>query len=187
MSTPPPPPDPPADAVVVDEVEEEVAPPPRPPQLWPWLLALLVLVLGGLLAWWLLLRDDEKTTMPPVVGLTEAQARARIAEAELEVDVDRARSERRAGIVFAQIPGGGTQLDEGQRVEIKVSSGLTRVAVPAVVDLRQGAAVDALEQAGFEVVIRRVFAGAPRLVGVAQDTRGGAPAPRGWVVLLEVS
>ena len=187
MSTPPPPRDPSTDTVVVDEVEEEVVPPRRPPQLWPWLLALLVLVLGGLLAWWLLLRDDEKTTMPPVVGLTEAQARARIAEAELEVDVDRARSERRAGIVFAQVPGGGTQLDEGQRVEIKVSSGLTLVGVPAVVDLREAEAVATLEDAGFEVEIQRVFAGAPRRTVVEQEPRGGEQAPRGSTVALKVS
>jgi serine/threonine-protein kinase len=166
-------------------VEEE--PPRRPPRIWPWLLVLLLLVLGGLLAYWLVLREDEKTTMPRVVGLTEAQARARIAEAELEVDVDRARSDRRAGIVFAQTPGAGVQLDEGERVEIEVSSGLTQVAVPDVRDLREAAAVRRLEQAGFEVEIQRVFAAAPQRTVVDQEPRGGAQAARGSTVALKVS
>jgi beta-lactam-binding protein with PASTA domain len=193
VSTPPRDPDP-LDDTVVDEtarreeiVEEEVPPEPGPPRLWPWLLALLLIVLGGLLAYWLLLREDAKTTMPRVVGLTEVQARARIAEAELEVDVDRDLSDRRAGIVFAQTPGAGVQLDEGERVEIQVSSGLTRVPVPSVVGQRERAAVDALEEAGFEVQIQRVFAGAPRRTVVEQEPRGGAQAARGSTVDLKVS
>ena len=183
MSTTPVDPD---ETVHTEEVVEE-EPPTQPPRLWPWLLALLVLVLGGLLAYWLVLRDDEKTTMPRVVGLTEAQARARIAEAELEVDVDRARSERRAGIVFAQTPGAGTQLDEGQRVEIEVSSGLEQVAVPDVRDLREAEARQRLEQAGFEVAVQRVFAAAPRRTVVEQQPRGGTQAAPGSTVALKVS
>jgi beta-lactam-binding protein with PASTA domain len=192
VSMPPRDPDPLDDTVVDEtarreEIVEEVPPERRPPRLWPWLLALLLLVLGGLLAYWLVLREDAKTTMPRVVGLTEVQARARIAEAELEVDADRALSDRRAGIVYAQTPGAGVQLDEGERVEIQVSSGLTRVPVPSVVDLREGAAVEALEQAGFEVEIQRVFAGAPRRTVVEQEPRGGAQAARGATVAIKVS
>jgi beta-lactam-binding protein with PASTA domain len=185
VSTPPRDPDPLDDTLVVEE--EEAPPERRPPRLWPWLLALLVLVLAGLLAYWLVLRDDAKTTMPRVVGLTEAQARARIAEAELEVDVDRALSDRRAGIVYAQTPGAGVQLDEGQRVEIQVSSGLTQVPVPSVLNLREQAAVQTLEQAGFEVQIQRVFAGAPQRTVVEQEPRGGVQAARGSTVELKVS
>jgi len=193
VSTPPRDPEP-LDDTVVDEparreevVDEEVPPERGPPRLWPWLLGLLVLVLAGLLAYWLVLREDAKTTMPRVVGLTEAQARARIAEAELEVDVDRARSDRRAGIVFAQTPGAGVQLDEGQRVEIEVSSGLTRVPVPSVLGLRERPSVQLLEEAGFEVQIQRVFAGAPRRTVVEQEPRGGVQAARGSTVELKIS
>jgi beta-lactam-binding protein with PASTA domain len=179
----------PVDDTVAIEREEviEEAPPPPPPRIWPWLLALLLLVLGGVLAYVLLARGDEKTTMPRVVGMTEAEARARLADAELESDVDRRLSERKAGIVVAQTPGAGTQLDEGERVEIIVSSGFERVTVPSVRDLEEREAVEKLEAAGLEAEVRRLFAGAPKGTVVEQDPRGGERVQRGTTVALAVS
>ena len=173
--------------VATEEVVEEEIPPPPPPRIWPWLLTLLLLVLAGGIAYWLLTREEEKTTMPNVIGLTESQARARLAESELEPDVDRRLSRRERGVVFAQIPGAGTQLNEGQRVEILVSSGLVRVLVPEVVGEREGVAVRALRSAGFDVDVQRYFAGAPRGEVVEQDPAGGARAERGARVIVRVS
>jgi beta-lactam-binding protein with PASTA domain len=170
-----------------EEVVEERVPPPPRPLIWPWLLLLLLLVVGGLVAYFLLTRGDEKTTMPNVIGLREDQARARLAEAQLEVAVDRRPSRRPPGIVFAQVPGAGAQLDEGERVEILVSSRLTRIAVPSVEDLAVAEARQRLEAAGFEVRVRRVFAGAPRGRVIEQDPRGGERAPRGSTVEMIVS
>jgi serine/threonine-protein kinase len=89
--------------------------------------------------------------------------------------------------VFAQIPGAGKQLDEGERVEILVSSSLIRVAVPSVEDLPVGEARERLEAAGFEARVRRVFAGAPKGRVIRQDPGGGERAPRGSTVELVVS
>jgi beta-lactam-binding protein with PASTA domain len=182
------------ETAVVDEpaateevIEEEVPAGPPPPRIWPWLLALLLLVLAGGVAWWLLTREEEKTTMPNVIGLRETQARARLAEAELEADVDRRQSRRATGIVFAQTPGAGTQLDEGERVEILVSSGRIRVVVPEVVGEREEPAVNTLRTAGFRVDVQRVFAGASQGEVVEQDPVGGSRAPQGSEVLVKVS
>jgi serine/threonine-protein kinase len=189
----PPAADPDAETVVTggpaaDEVvEEEVVPPPPPPRIWPWLLALLLLVIAGGVAWWLLTQRDDKTTMPRVIGLTEPQARARLADAELETDVDRRRSNRKAGIVFAQTPGAGTQLDEGERVEIVVSSGLIKVPVPNVLGLKEDEAKAKLTAAGLEPKADRVFAGAPKGEVVEQEPRGGERVTKGKQVLLKVS
>jgi serine/threonine-protein kinase len=191
----PPATDPEAETVVVEEgsagservVEEEVVPPPPPPRIWPWLLALLLLVVAGGVAYFLLTRQDDKTTMPRVVGLTEAQARAKLVDAELEVDVDRRQSNRRAGIVIAQTPGAGTQLDEGERVEITVSSGLTRVAVPNVRGLKEAEAEARLQTAGLKTKIERVFAGAPKGEVVDTVPPGGERVARGSTVVLKVS
>jgi beta-lactam-binding protein with PASTA domain len=172
-------------AVEREHVVEETR--PGPPRIWPWLLALLLLVVGGLLAYFLLVRGEEKTTMPRVVGLTEAEAQAQIADANLESDVDRRRSEQEAGIVFAQTPGAGTQLDEGERVELLVSSGFVRVTVPAVRGLSESDAVQKLENARLEAEVERVFAGAPKDMVVEQDPRGGEQAERGSTVALVVS
>jgi beta-lactam-binding protein with PASTA domain len=193
VSTPPREPDPADETLVIDDggrrevVEEEVVPSRRPPRLWPWLLALLLLVLGGLAAYLLLARGDEKTVVPRVVGLTETQARARVAEAELEADVDRRPSNREAGIVFAQSPGAGVQLDEGQTVELLVSSRLARVAVPNVIGLQEAEATQRLEAAKFEAKVERVFAGAPQREVVDQQPRSGERAAPGSQVTLKVS
>ena len=193
VSTPPREPDPADETLIIDEggrtevVEEEVVPPRRPPRLWPWLLALLLLVLGGLAAYLLIVRDDEKTVVPRVVGLTELQARTRLAEAELKVDVDRRPSKRKAGIVFAQSPGAGVQLNEGQIVELLVSSGLIRVPVPNMIGLKEAEAKRRLEAAKFEVKIERVFAGAPKRTVVDQRPRSGERAAPGSPVTLKVS
>ena len=177
MSTPPLEPDPADETVIIDGagrevVEEEVVPPRRPPRIWPWLLALLLIVLGGLAAYLLLVKDD-KTVVPKVVGLTESQARTRLAEEELEMDVDRRPSDKKAGIVFAQSPGQGTQLNEGQTVEVLVSSGLTKVPVPNVIGLKEAEAVERLETAKLEAKVERVFAGAPKGEVVDQQPQSG--------------
>lgn len=193
MSTPPREPDPADETLIIDEggqtevVQEEVVPPRRPPRLWPWLLALLLLVLGGLAAYLLLVRDEQKTVVPRVVGLTESEARARLAEAELEADVDRRPSKQKAGIVFAQSPGEGVQLNEGQTVEILVSSELIQVAVPDVVGLKEAEAKQRLEAAEFTAKIERVFAGAPTGTVVEQQPRAGEQAAPESVVTLKVS
>jgi beta-lactam-binding protein with PASTA domain len=169
------------------EVVEEEVPARRPPRLWPWLLALLLLVVGGLIAYFLLTRGPDKTTMPRVVGLTESAARVRLAESNLEGDVTRRRSERAAGVVFAQAPGAGVQLDEGQTVKMFVSSGLVEVPVPSVRDLKEEEAVAKLKAAGFKTQVRRVFAGAPKGVVVEQEPRGGERAAKESTVVLTVS
>ena len=192
VSTPPRGPEPDETLIIDDRgrsevVEEEVVPPRRPPRIWPWLLALLLLVLGGLAAYLLLAREDEKTVVPRVVGLTESQARTRLAEAELKADVDRRPSNRKAGIVFAQSPGAGVQLNEGQTVEILASSGLIRVAVPNMIGLKEAEAKQRLEAAKFEVKVERVFAAAPKTEVVDQQPRSGQRAAPGTVVTLKVS
>ena len=89
------------------------------------------------------------------------------------MDVDRRPSDKKAGIVFAQSPGQGVQLNEGQTVEVLVSSGLTQVAVPNVIGLKEAEAVERLETAKFEAKVERVFAGAPKGEVVDQQPQSG--------------
>lgn len=195
MSTPPRPPEEPLDddTVVMDQTErrqeivEEVIPPRRPPLLWPWLLALGVIVVAGLIAYVLLSRDDDRTTVPNVVGLSEPQARSRLAEADLQAVVDRQASSREPGIVLAQSPGAGVEVDQGQQVELVVSSGPTSVSVPNVLDLDEAAAVERIEAASLKPKLVRVFAGEPKGDVVDQDPRGGESAAPGSTVTVKIS
>jgi serine/threonine-protein kinase len=103
------------------------------------------------------------------------------------MDVDRRPSDKKAGIVFAQSPGSGVQLNEGETVEVLVSSGLTQVAVPNVIGLKEAEAVERLETAKFEAKVERVFAGAPKGEVVDQQPKSGEHVATGSVVTLKVS
>lgn len=173
------------DAVVEEHVSEERR--PEPPKIWPWLLALLLLVVGGLAAYWFLVREDEKATVPAVVGLQEAEARTRIEDAGLEADVDRRAAEAASGRVIAQTPGGGAQLDEGEQVEIAVSTGPVSVVVPDVRGQTEQEAVAAVEQAGLEARVTQVFAGVREGLVVDQLPGAGGRVARGSEVELKVS
>jgi beta-lactam-binding protein with PASTA domain len=166
--------------------EEEVAAGPPPERYWwLWLLLLLLLVVGGLLAWYFLSRGDDKTTVPNVTGLRETVAVQRIEDEDLEALPRVSPSNRPQGVVFAQRPGAGTQLEEGQTVEIFISTG--RLAVPDVTGLSLPQARERLEDAGYEVEVRRRASTRPRGVVVDQDPAAGVTAVRGATVTLFVS
>jgi beta-lactam-binding protein with PASTA domain len=167
-----------------EEITERPGPPPER-HWWVWLLLLLILVVGGLLAWYFLSRGDDKTTVPNVIGLRETAAAQRIEESDLDPLPRVAPSNRPQGVVFAQRPGAGTQLEEGQTVTIFISSG--RLAVPEVTGLPLPQARQRLEEAGFEVEVRRRASTRPRGVVVEQDPAAGVTAVRGTTVTLFVS
>jgi hypothetical protein len=72
-------------------------------------------------------RGPELVTVPDVVGLPEPDALSALADARLEGSVaDRVTSEDfAAGLVLAQDPAAGTELEPGSPVEVKVSTGPT--------------------------------------------------------------
>jgi beta-lactam-binding protein with PASTA domain len=167
-----------------EEITERRGPPPER-HWWVWLLLLLLLVVGGLVAWYFLSRGDDKTTVPNVIGLRETAAAQRIEESDLDPVPRVAASNRPQGVVFAQRPGAGTQLEEGQTVTIFISSG--RLAVPDVTGLPLPQARQQLEDAGFEVDVRRRASSRPRGDVIEQDPAAGVTAVRGTTVTLFVS
>jgi beta-lactam-binding protein with PASTA domain len=168
-----------------EEVVERRAGPPPERYWWVWLLLLLLLVVGGLLLWWLLTRGDDKATVPNVIGLRAPVATERIRDENLESLPRSGGSNRPAGVVFAQRPGAGTQLDEGQTVTISISSG--RLAVPDVTGMPVDDAQRQLSDAGFESQVTRVASSRPKGVVVEQDPTAGVTAVRGTTVKLNVS
>jgi beta-lactam-binding protein with PASTA domain len=167
-----------------EEVTEAVAPPPER-YWWVWLLLLLLLVIGGLLAWFLLTRGDDKSTVPNVIGLRSQVAANRIHDRDLEVLPRTGQSNRPSGVVFAQKPGAGTQLDEGQTVTISISSG--RLAVPDVTDRPLKTAQQELTSAGFRSEVKRVASTRPKGIVLEQAPVAGVTAERGTTVKLSVS
>jgi beta-lactam-binding protein with PASTA domain len=168
--------------------EEEVAEPAGPPPeryWWLWLLLLLLLVIAGLLVWWLLSRDNDKSTVPNVVGLKSQVAAQRIHDEDLEVSPVTGQSKRPPDVVFAQIPGAGTQLDDGQTVTIKISSG--HVAVPNVTSIPVQQAQSQLTDAGFKSTVKRVASSRPKNIVISQSPAAGVTAVSGTTVTLTAS
>src|SRR5512133_1802960 len=168
--------------------EEEVAEPAGPPPgryWWLWLLLLLLLVLAGLLVWWLLSRGDDKSTVPNVIGLKSQVAAQRIHDEDLKVSPVTGQSKRPPDVVFAQIPGAGTQLGHGQTVTIKISSG--QAAVPNVTSVPVQQAQTTLTDAGFKSTVTRVASSRPKDIVISQSPAAGVSAASGTTVTLAVS
>jgi serine/threonine-protein kinase len=167
-----------------EEVTEPAGPPPER-YWWLWLLLLLLLVVGGLLAWYFLSQGDDKTTVPNVIGLREQQAAIRIQDKDLDAVPRTGQSNRPQGVVFAQKPGAGTQLDKGQNVTIFISSG--RLGVPDVTGLPLTDAQQMLEARGFKVEVKRQASSKPKGIVLEQNPVAGVTAVQGTTVTLTVS
>ena len=98
-------------------------------------MLLLVLVVGGLLLWFFLTRGDDKTTVPKVVGLQETAATKQLEDKHLKALPNTGPSSQPVGVVFAQKPGAGVQVDKGQTVTISISAGPAHKTVPNVTGL----------------------------------------------------
>jgi serine/threonine-protein kinase len=175
---------------VAEEVEVVEEPARRPPVLWPYLLLLLAIVVGIVAAVWYFTRDEEPDTKPvaSVVRLPEGDAVQRLRDDGFQVTILRRPSDQAdKGIVFAQRPTAGTDLEEGSTVTILVSSGAATAEVPEVTGLPADRAEQLLKDAGFTVRRAEVFSDEDPGTVVAQDPAAGERAPRGASVRVNVS
>jgi eukaryotic-like serine/threonine-protein kinase len=111
---------------------------------------LLFLILSGVLA-------TEKRDVPRVTGKQLVEARALLERAGFEVATERVQSSQPFDQVVDQDPNANEEADEGSTVTLEVSGGPGDVLVPPVENLRQGQAINELEDAGLEVTLDREF------------------------------
>ena len=111
---------------------------------------LLFLILSGVLA-------TEKREVPRVTGKQLVEARALLERAGFEVATERVQSSQPFDQVVDQDPNANEEADEGSTVTLEVSGGPGDVLVPPVENLRQGQAINELEDAGLEVTLDREF------------------------------
>jgi eukaryotic-like serine/threonine-protein kinase len=131
----------------------------------------------------------ELTAVPNVIGATEEAARAELVGAGFVVEVASEPNEADEGIVFAQDPVAGTELEDGAPVTIAVSEGPEEQTLPDVTGEDADAAEQALED-GFGVSVSQVESddpctGPPGTV-CAQDPPAGTPVQEGDEVTLFV-
>ena len=173
-------------ATVEEEIVEPVGPPPER-AWWVGLLVLLVLVVAGLLLWYFLARGPGKTTVPNVVGLRSSDAAARLHAAHLKDLPTTGASTKRPGIVFAQQPSAGTQVDKNRTVTISISSGRASTPVPNVTGLPETQATTQLTARGFKAQVERRASRRAQGIVFAQQPAAGVTAVKGTTVILSVS
>ena len=195
---PPPPPSaagPPTDvrpaAAVYEQRREPVAvlpvPPSRERKRWPWF------VLGGLLLLGLIVLlvstlTPKKVAVPNVVGASISVAQQRLTSEGFEVETVRDTSDKPRNTVFGQEPGGGTTVEEGATITIRVSEGPAIENVPDVVGDGRLQARKTLTDAGFEIEETRSFSDSVPLNRViSQSPDGGSLSESGKSVKIEVS
>ena len=171
------------------------APPPPPPRrsaagvvVVLSLLAVILLGLGLFLLGDGLGGGGDRVTVPDVVGETQAVAERAIMNAGLEVEsVPESDSDAPAGQVLRTQPAVGTEVSEGRRITLVVSSGRPEVEVPDVTNRSLEDAEAELLRRGFTVDLERENNPAEPDTVFDQRPAGGASAPEASEVVLFVS
>jgi serine/threonine-protein kinase len=134
-------------------------------------------------------RGRERVAVPEVEGRPRDEAERLLREAELEAAVsEREDADAEPGTVLEQDPAAGTRVAKGGTVELVVARAPAEVPVPGVIDETEEDAVQALEDAGFEVRVEEAPAETPDDDGIVldQDPDPETPRPRGSEVTITV-
>jgi len=121
--------------------------------------------------------------VPDVVGDDQSDAADELKEAGFKVRIasERVNSEHDKGTIARQSPTDGSTAAKGDTVTLTVSKGPDMVEVPDVEGSSEDEATSKLEQAGFEVNVRRIFFGDTVF---NQSPDSGEKAPRGSEVTI---
>ncbi|MGH3039388.1 MAG: Stk1 family PASTA domain-containing Ser/Thr kinase [Gaiellaceae bacterium] len=134
-------------------------------------------------------RGVRQVQVPDILGQSESSARDELDTAGLNVAVTQAPSDTTPeGLVSAQSPGAGSQVDQGATVQITISTGPELVTVPDVVGdprLDARAAIRAGDLRS-TVVFQDVIDPAQDDIVLDQDPGGGSQAPPGSTVTIVV-
>jgi eukaryotic-like serine/threonine-protein kinase len=134
-------------------------------------------------------RRPNTVDVPRVVGLDVADAFERVQAAGLRARSVEVFARQAKGRVTQQRPPARAEASRGSTVVLRVSKGPQLVGVPAVIGQREAAATAALRRVGLRVNIVRVPAPGSLSEGtvLAQNPRGGARAPKGSTVRLNIA
>jgi eukaryotic-like serine/threonine-protein kinase len=134
-------------------------------------------------------RRPNTVDVPRVVGLDVADAFERVQAAGLRAKSVDVFARQAKGRVVRQRPPAGAEARRGATVVLSVSKGPQLVAVPSVMGQTEADATAAVRRVGLRVNIVRVPAPGPLPEGtvVAQSPKGGARAPKGSTVRLNIA
>jgi beta-lactam-binding protein with PASTA domain/tRNA A-37 threonylcarbamoyl transferase component Bud32 len=126
--------------------------------------------------------------VPTVRNLPQAQAIDELEERGLRANLDRLSSEEiREGVAIRTVPGAGTEVERGERIQLFISSGPELIAVPGVIGLSSASAESQISGAGLVPAVQEQESEAPEGEVIAQDPGAGAELRLGSTVTITVS
>jgi eukaryotic-like serine/threonine-protein kinase len=126
--------------------------------------------------------------VPTVRNLPQGQAIDELEERGLRANVDRLSSENvRAGYALRTVPGAGTEVERGERIQLFVSSGPELVAVPTVIGLSRDSAEAQISDAGLVPAVQEAESEEPEGEVISQDPSAGTELRVGSTVTITVS
>ncbi len=126
--------------------------------------------------------------VPTVRKLPQGQAIDELEERGLRANVDRLSSENvRAGLALRTVPGAGTEVERGERIQLFISSGPELVAVPTVIGLSRDSAEAQISDAGLVPAVEEAESEEPEGEVISQDPGAGTELRIGSTVTITVS
>lgn len=132
-------------------------------------------------------RRPNTVDVPKVVGLEVADAFERVQAAGLRAKAADVFARQAKGRVIRQRPPAGAEARRGATVVLSVSKGPQLAVVPPVIGQTEADATAALRRVGLRVNIARVPSETPAGTVIAQRPQGGARAPKGSTVRLNIA
>ncbi|WP_460067698.1 Stk1 family PASTA domain-containing Ser/Thr kinase [Streptomyces sp. YKOK-I1] len=133
--------------------------------------------------------SDETVAVPSLISQTEANARQQLTNVDLKVGtVTKKPCENQpAGQVCDQDPDPKTEVKKNTTVNLVVSTGAPKVAVPNVINKDVDTATSQLEDKGFEVKTKQTESTQDAGTVLSQDPDPGTELEKGSTVTLEVA
>ncbi|MGW5038140.1 Stk1 family PASTA domain-containing Ser/Thr kinase [Streptomyces parvulus] len=132
--------------------------------------------------------SNDKVDVPAFIGLTKADADQQATNADLELAFTQKPCEdQKKGNICSQDPAQGTSVDKQSTVNLVVSTGAPKVAVPNVIDKNVDDATQRLEDKGFKVETKRTESSQDEGTVLSQDPDPGSELEKSSTVTLEVA
>src|SRR3954451_5678165 len=126
--------------------------------------------------------------VPAVENLPEKVGLSQLQKAGFKVDINEAPSDTvKKGFVISTTPPGGTELKQGERVRMDVSSGVQKFAAPHVLCLYQHTAEQTLQDKELVPVVQEVVSDQPAGKVFQQSPVAGTKVSKGDRVTITVS